>query len=260
MNHNNAILILSCDKYSDLWDPFFELFRKNWSDCPYQIYLGSNQIKYGRYEEVRNILTGTDVDWSTSFRKILEQIPEEYIFVWLEDIFITAKMPTGIFESVFRFMAERGANHIHFRPVPKTKNNIENNTYGVYEKQMPYKVNLVGFWKKEYLLKLLLSGENAWNFEIFGSYRASFDSGFYCLNNQLFDFINIIDKGSWIPASLKYCDVNGIKLEVGKRKQIKHATKAFFILKNSCFKIVSLVNWKFRVRLMNILRKLIISY
>ena len=34
-----AILIVSCDKYSDLWDPFFKLFFKFWPDCPFNIYL-----------------------------------------------------------------------------------------------------------------------------------------------------------------------------------------------------------------------------
>jgi len=39
---NCSILIPSCDKYSDLWRPFFTLFWRHWPDCPFPVYLGSN--------------------------------------------------------------------------------------------------------------------------------------------------------------------------------------------------------------------------
>ena len=39
MTSDSAILILSCDKFSDLWKPFFDLFWKYWPDCPYNVYL-----------------------------------------------------------------------------------------------------------------------------------------------------------------------------------------------------------------------------
>ncbi len=47
MGHTNselAILVCSCDKYADVWEPFFKLFFKFWPDCPYPIYLLSNYL------------------------------------------------------------------------------------------------------------------------------------------------------------------------------------------------------------------------
>jgi hypothetical protein len=32
-----AIPVVSCDKYSDLWQPFFALFDRFWPDCPLDI-------------------------------------------------------------------------------------------------------------------------------------------------------------------------------------------------------------------------------
>ena len=37
-----AILMLSCDKYSDLWDDFFNLKERFWPDCPYHCYLATD--------------------------------------------------------------------------------------------------------------------------------------------------------------------------------------------------------------------------
>lgn len=43
-----AILVLSCDKYSDLWDDFFNLKDKFWPECPYSCYLATDTKEYNR--------------------------------------------------------------------------------------------------------------------------------------------------------------------------------------------------------------------
>ena len=41
-NSQYAVVVSSCDAYSDAWKPFFKLFFKYWSDCPFPIYLVTN--------------------------------------------------------------------------------------------------------------------------------------------------------------------------------------------------------------------------
>ena len=41
-----AILVNSCDKYEDAWDPFFKLLKIQWPDCPYRIYLNTEFKNY----------------------------------------------------------------------------------------------------------------------------------------------------------------------------------------------------------------------
>ncbi|MCX8008474.1 MAG: hypothetical protein N3A54_02085 [Patescibacteria group bacterium] len=79
-----AILVLSCDKYSDLWDPFFDLFKRYWKDCPFPVYLGSNTKKYSD-GSIKTILSGSPKDWSTDLLNIVDKIREEFLFIWLED-------------------------------------------------------------------------------------------------------------------------------------------------------------------------------
>lgn len=257
MKSEFAILILSCDKYSDLWDPFFKQFWKYWPDCPYQVYLGSNEIPYIKDKRVKNILSGKDLNWSTSYKKILNQISEENIFVWLEDAFIISKMNTSNFTKSFDFLKKNGGNHIHFRPTPKP-DDIVNHSFGIYKKGSPYRVNVVGFWKKKYLEKLLIDGENAWNFEIMGSYRTSFDDGFYCLLKPAVDYIHLVEKGSWIQKGLLYCKKNNIDIEFNKRPIVKFSI--INTIKDRYFNVILNQPWVVRVKVMNLFRKILISY
>ena len=39
-----SVLVPSCDAYADLWIPFFALFWRYWSDCPFPVYLGTNPV------------------------------------------------------------------------------------------------------------------------------------------------------------------------------------------------------------------------
>ncbi len=73
-----AVLVTSCDKYQDLWEPFFTLFFRYWQDCPYPVYLGTNHLKYD-HERVKTIAVGDETDWSSDFRSMLEQIPQRSI-------------------------------------------------------------------------------------------------------------------------------------------------------------------------------------
>lgn len=256
---NSAILILSCDKYSDLWLPFFETFYMNWPKCPYTVYLASNQVEYFD-NRVTNILSGHDQDFSSSYKKILKQIPQEYIFVWIEDGFITSPVEEEVIKKGFRFMDKNAANHIHFRPSPKPNYWLADRSFGVYEKKIPYRTNLVGFWRREYLSNLLLEGENAWNFEIMGSYRTSFSDGFYCLKKSPFSYVHLVDKGAWRPEAVRYCASHNIKIDLAKRNNLRFLSLISYTVKKIFFQIIISMPWRLRLNILNFFRKLLASY
>lgn len=257
MKSEFAVLILSCDKYSDLWEPFFSQFWKNWPNCPYKVYLGSNEVVYKKDKRVITLQSGKDLNWSSSYKKILEQIPEEHVFVWLEDAFLTKSVNVELFAKCFNLLKNKSARHIHFRPVPKP-DSIVDEDFGKYLKGMPYAATVMGFWNKEYLKRILLDGENAWNFEIMGSYRASFDEGFYCLLNPVINYIHLVEKGKWIKKGITECEKHNIKLNLNKRKIMP--INVVNVFKDFYFGVMVNTPWLSRVNLMNTLRRLIISY
>ncbi|WP_457617850.1 hypothetical protein [Lutibacter sp.] len=259
IQHDLGILILSCDKYADLWKPFFSLFKQNY-DGSYPVYLGINTNNY-EIDGIKSIYSGKDIDWSTSCRKIVQQIPHKYVLVLLEDIFITSKIDPKVITETIQFMQRNEAKHIHIFSNVKPDKWLENNPkFGIYEKQAPYRANVIGFWDREYLLNLLINGESPWNFEIQGSYRTAYDDGFYCLKKPLFSYVHVMEKGCYFPKAVKYCQKHNIPLEIDKRPILKNKFNIKSKLQMYYFNLMIKVPWKFRVKFMNILRKLLISY
>jgi len=255
-----GILILSCDKFEDTWDPFFKLFDQNWADCPFDIYLGTNTKAY-ESQRVTNIFSGEDKDWSSSLKSILDQIDKKYLYIILDDLFIVEKVNSQNFINCFEFLNENNGNLMHYNPKPKPEKTVSSSygEYGVYNCGMPYTVNVVGCWKVDYLKNLLLPGENPWNFEILGSYRASYSDGFYCVLLSPFVYLHSIEKGKWFEDAAIYLKEHNLFPD-SNRDIIKNEFKLLSEIQKIYFSIFMKIPWRYRLKVMNILRKLLISY
>ena len=175
----------------------------------------------------------------------------------MEDVFITSRVNPEIFKLSFDLLKQKKTRHIHFRPIPDPEK-IKSKFFGEYNKGIPYQINAVGFWKKKYLENLLIDGETAWNFEIMGSYRASYQEGFYCLLKPAVEFLHLVEKGYWFKSAFDYCKTNSIKIDFAKRPVQKLNIVNLF--KDRYFKFMIHQPWTVRVKIMNLLRKLLVSY
>lgn len=260
MSTKMAIIVLSCDKYADIWDAFFDCFFKN-LEVPKDVlvYLGSNTLTC-QDSRVETILSGEDHDWSSSYKSILSQIPESKLFVILEDLFLASKVEADKFDSIIKFMIEKDAKHIRYWANPAPDQSTGNSLIGESEKGAPYRTTVCGFWDKDCLINLLLDGESPWDFEIMGSYRSSYMNGFYSTHSPLCEYKNVIEKGSWIPASLNWAIAQKLDLDVTSRPLLKSRKHIASSLKMLIFDLVLKIPWKVRVKIMNVFRKIFISY
>lgn len=261
MKKSLAIVIVSCDKYRDLWDPFFQSFWKQWPDCPFPVYLQTNEVKYTGKHKGRaiNILCGKDTDWSTSLKRTLIQIPEKYVFMWNEDLFLSAPVTSALFAEYVELMKKNNGKHIHYRCIPSPDTYTENGALGVYDRGMPYRSIVMGFWDSAFLQTMLLDGESPWQFEIMGSYRTSYQDGFFCASKKIIEFVHMAEKGKWQHAGLAYCRKNNIHITLSARP----SSSANFIksdLAKLYFNFVLKIPWRLRVKIMNILRKVFVTY
>lgn len=259
MANNFAILILSCDKYADLWTPFLRQFRKYFPVDEYPVYLGSNLISCEE-EGVATVLSGPDADWSTSYKRILKQIPEKKLFVILEDLFLMSPVDNVLFYSALDLLFEQDALHIKYWAAPMPDAPTEYPNIGLHGRGAPYRASVCGFWDREYLLALLIEGESPWNFEILGSYRTSYSDGFYGLKRPLCTFCNMVEKGYWIPQSVSFAHEEGIELELDRRPLLKGGNQFVSRLQIFYFDLMLHVPWRWRVALLNKLRRILISY
>jgi hypothetical protein len=257
---NFGILVISSDKYHDLWDPFFDCLEKNWVDCPFDIYLGSNSIIPHEKFKHHVILSGIDKDWSTSAKLIINQIPKKYLLVIMEDFFIISKVCTEEVINHFYYMELNSINHMHFENIGLASDYSLSEAYNCYESGAPYRVNVFGFWKKDIFNELLLCGETPWEFEVMGSYRSKYFSNFLAIKSPPFQIINMVEKGVFFKESYNYCLVNKIDLSHSSRKLHNNIENIKSYFNKFIFNMVKKISWKKRLWIINILKKILIIY
>lgn len=253
-----AILVLSCDKYSDLWDGFFHQLRKNFL-VSNQIYLVSNFKEYETplFPQLRVILNGEDTNWSDGLKKVLNEIPEESVFILLEDIFISSKVPTERVEKLFKWFSSGKIQHLKYMGSPPAQIYVDNDLYR-YEIGMPYLVSACGLWDKNYLLSLLVGGENAWEFEINASYRAKYSAhSFFGLAPPLFSYKNMVEKGCWIKSSINWALSEEVPVDFSGRAV---RNSIVFWAKKSYFELMIQIPWRWRLKIIDFAKKIFATY
>ena len=196
-----AIFVPSCDAYSDLWRPFFTLLWKHWPDCPYKIYLGSNQVEYDD-PRVETVKSDKGLVWADCCLDYLTQIPEPTILFWLEDFFLRSPVDTlriitayrdflRLEASVFRLVKRPGPDHL-----------LSGKYYGRLEPGAAYRISTqAAYWRKDFLMKMIREGESIWQFEINGSRRSDVEpEGFYGVKRDLLPYgHHVVMGGKWFP-------------------------------------------------------------
>jgi len=216
-----AVLVTSCDKYRDLWEPFFTLFFKYWGDCPYPVYLGTNHLKYDN-ERVKTIAVGDDTDWSSGFRGMLEEIPHPYVIVLIEDYLLTQPVDTARIDRLVSYMEDKGAGCLRLYPCPGPDLPCPDNPeVGEISKGADYRLSLqAAIWNRQTLLELLREGESAWELEINGTERTNdLDVPFLCVigDSPIPYFCTGVVKGKWVKEAVKLCETEGIEVDLTAR-------------------------------------------
>ncbi|MBN2021083.1 MAG: hypothetical protein JW749_12770 [Sedimentisphaerales bacterium] len=237
LKNKAAVLIASCDKYSDLWGPFFTLFHRFWRDCPLDIYFLSNKFGVDT-QVVKNILVGEDVSWSDNLLKGIGRIEQEYVLLFLDDLFLYDYADTNGFLEVLDWILE-------YRPACVRMNRYVDNfigsqgpdksfssLVGVISKGLPYRVSSVlTFWRADILRDILRGGESIWEFEIYGTQRADARDGFYSVLRNYFPVINGVIGGKWRSAAVKKLEWLGVEIDRGRRQKMTPGQTAMLYLK-----------------------------
>lgn len=220
------MFIPSCDKYHDLWKPFFTLFFKYWKDCPFPIYLCSNKIKYPD-SRVKTILVGQDLSWASNCKKCLEKINTKYIILLQEDFLLLKDVNTQKIIELATYMEKREAACMRLYPSPPPNKTLaDNREIGEIVKGADYRVSLqAAIWNKNIFYTLLENGESPWDFESYGSIRSNLlDAPFLSIIDlpkslrPIDYFSTAVVQGQWIRQAVKICEKERILIDRRKRK------------------------------------------
>jgi len=222
---NLSILVVSCDAYSDLWDPFFKLFNQFWADCPYSVYLQTN-IKNYPSDAVKTIQVGKDIDWSSNLITALDAIPTQHVLLLLEDFFLCQPVDTHRIKMLHDFISKRQAGYCRLVPKPPSDNMIHSKlNIGLIKPGENYRMSFqAGIWDRDILKQLLKAGENAWQAEMEGSRRSDqLTCDFLSVCKEDFNqwpllYLNAVIKRKYTPEAVKFCVKNAVTLNLSARE------------------------------------------
>lgn len=225
-----AVLVVTCDNYKDLWQPFFALFHKFWSDCRLPMYLLTNH-EQPQFPGVTVVQVGDDVSWSDNVINALAQIPQDYVFVMLEDLMLVDKINNTQVEKVFTWAIDNNVNYVRMNPTVRG-DKPHNDLVEYVSKGTVYRASVVmPLFKKEALLQLLKKGENAWEFEYYGSERADELDEFYATKFDYFPNRNTVIKKVWEYRSARYITSLGVDIDFSKRRVMNSKERLVWNLK-----------------------------
>lgn len=247
-----SVLVNTCDKFEDCWNPFFRLFSLYWRDYKGKIYLNTEYKDYS-YPGLDVIpvkgsagrkINGSFATWSQCLKWALDSIPEEIILYLQEDYFLKSQVQTSMIDDAVKLMLEnKDIRCIHLTdqgcPV------LGPSEYEGYDRCVlrdKYRVSCqAALWYKDELYSLLREWESAWEFEQFGSKRSAILKHTYLavsskvVKKDSFEIIPYvftgIVKGRWYEETIPLFEKHDIAMDWSKRGLLSEVKPETFLQK-----------------------------
>lgn len=237
-----AMVVVSCDAYTELGKTFFDLQQKymGWFDAPRYFI---NESKEAAFDGVQIVHVGKDVDWSGKMCRALQQIPEKYILFMLEDYFIGKPVEREHIHEAVQTMKTHNLRYYKITPIPPIR---KGSHLGKHLAQIPgnlrYGVNLqAAIFEKDYLQQIVSGPDrSAWETETdllkFVTDRfEGYLPGCVLDRRNIIDVHNGVIKGKWVPGTVAYFRRHGYGIELGQRPMLSH----WFMVKMNIKRFVS---------------------
>ncbi len=109
-----SVLVNTCDKFEDCWNPFFKLLGLYWRDYKGKIYLNTEYKDYS-FPDLDIIpvkgcigkkINGSFATWSQCLKWDLDSIPEDVILYLQEDYFLKSQVQTSMIDDAVKLVHE----------------------------------------------------------------------------------------------------------------------------------------------------------
>jgi hypothetical protein len=253
MLRKTALLVISCDKYSDLWPIYFNSLFKYWPNCPLKIYLGSNFKKYD-HKDVTMISIGEDSDYSSNLTAMIDKIEEEYLITTVEDIFLSAPVDERNLLLYFQEFFDNNAAYLKLLntfPVGYDKDTSKR-TASVAS-NVRYRLGMgTSLWRKKILKENLVPGMSAWDMEKGGKFGQDIPAcDVYSLNyhfsgKQPLQYVHGVMKGAWIRKAIPWLIKEGYQEHLPNREKLSWSRTLYTWMFGNLMAIFKKINYKWR--------------
>jgi len=214
------ILVMSCDGYIDLLDPFFILKNKYWTNCPYDTYICTETKKYNK-----NTFT-IKGEWTTRLHKALERLDSEYVILLLEDYFIRQPVKQDIIEFCTNNFDEDTAV-FNFQNVSANRNGwFQEEKIGQFRLRKNRVIYLCNtqpaVWNRKKLIELTKNPMTIWEWEtqrLDSPYKHYLNQGDHVIDMGYYKDMKPwgVVKGKWTNEVLELFKKEGIEVDLSKR-------------------------------------------
>ena len=220
MSSELAIVVMSCDRYADMWEPFVRCFERYWPDCTYDKYLVTETTKCQNKFFVDTLICGADTEWTDRLDHIVTQLEQEHFLILCDDYLLCDRVDSEKMEEFVKFAKIYGAGNLRLLPNPAPDNLIfDAAEIGEISRGKQYRVSTqAGIWSREYLRQFSGMHTSIWGFERMGSAMSvDFDQPVLCTTRHVFPFIDAVHKGKWERDGVRHCERNSIRLSFQQR-------------------------------------------
>lgn len=220
-----TILVSSCDRYAEFWQPFVQLLFKYWpslqtynNSIPVVLITNTKSFSYPRIQVVR---TGEDGGWSRNMLDALKQVKTKYVLYMQEDYFLSKTVDEKYLYYLLQKMKEQkiayievnnGSSYSEKYPYPAIHGT------DIKGKHVAFRASLqAALWDKDILEWLINPRDNAWDFEANASIRSEgLRNPFLVVQQGHFPitFINACHVGFWNIHAMNFLRKEHIPVQV----------------------------------------------
>lgn len=163
--NNVAIIVSSCDFFKDCWAPFILSIQTYWADCPYPIYILSNNDEIETPKGFSFIKVGEDKMFASNLHAALNQIEEEYVIYLQEDYWLNKKVDNKAIAEHLTYTVENNIDYLRLT-FPYLDGEDVGYRYKKHSLHQRYAICLqAAIWRRTTLIGLLREGDSGWDFE-----------------------------------------------------------------------------------------------
>ncbi len=212
-----TVLILSCDRYSDLWDGHVKMLRKHWHGRCAKTVIVSESSCGKSYEDIEILEAGKNTEFSERLGSALKNTKTDFVLIVLDDYYLSADVKSSELAYLIDIMEKEKIGYLRLYSLPRQKDRIEgySDLYVVDLNRGSYAVNLFpAIWKTEFALSTIGVPASAWEYEV-SLTPAAIKSGVLCAMTYTpyYKVNDIVRKGKIQHKSVRFLRKNGIKLE-----------------------------------------------
>lgn len=225
-----AVLICSCDYYSDCWEPIVCSFRKFWPECAYDILIVSNE-KDANIPGIVNIKVGKHKGWASDTLKAVSMTGYDYYIYFQEDYWLNKPVDDKAIKAHIQHCVDNKVEYLKIAPDrPKCDQyRIGNSDYCKNPLDYKYTLNTaIAVWERGLFNKVCIPGYTGWDFEykIIGYLKEhkiaikseTLHSSVVVSKGITTIPANGVQRGKWTSAGVNFLRENGFEHLICSRK------------------------------------------